>query len=201
MEIASSLESMYEEPATSFSDTLLLRNLVAEEQRINRIAFEAIYERYSRRLVRYISDRVRSMDIAEDIVQEIFVSLWTRRSEANINGASLQHYLYQAARNKIFTYFRSEKIRKRYAENFTLFLMNKVEDSTNDWMDMKETKELVERILSNLPDRCQTAFKLSRFENRPIPEIAQHMKISSRTVENYLTQALKEMRLALTPSK
>lgn len=64
-------------------------------------------------------------------------------------------------------------------------------------MDLKELQQIIEKSLAALPNKCQIVFRMSRMEHRSIRHIAKDMNISTRTVENYLTQALKHLRTSL----
>ena len=79
----------------------------------------------------------------------------------------------------------------------THFLTEQYENPTEDLINSKELKETIESVISELPERCQLAFRLSRMEHKSIAEIAEIMEISPRTVENYITQSLKHLRSSL----
>jgi RNA polymerase sigma-70 factor (ECF subfamily) len=65
-------------------------------------------------------------------------------------------------------------------------------------MELKDLQQAIDERISELPKKCQTAFRMSRIEHEPIQRIAERMNISNRTVENYISQALKHLRLRLT---
>ena len=113
------------------------------------------------------------------------------------NLMNLESYLYGAARNQVLRYIRSEKVRRKYAENLMSFLSAKFDNSTEELMELQELKELIEESVSELQAKCQQAFRMSRFEHKSIKEIADEMNISSRTVENYISQALGYLRKRL----
>ena len=113
------------------------------------------------------------------------------------NLMNLESYLYGAARNQLLRYIRSEKVRRKYAKNLVSFLSAKFDNSTEELMELQELKELIEESVSELQAKCQQAFRMSRFEHKSIKEIADEMNISSRTVENYISQALGHLRKRL----
>jgi RNA polymerase sigma-70 factor (family 1) len=158
--------------------------------------FEIIYDRFADRLFRYVCSRVNSKEISEDIVQEIFISLWSKRETLNIT-TSLDAYLFGAAKFSILTYVRSEQVRKEYARNFALFSKVHLDNSNEEMMNLKDMQCSIDTRISELPEKCRTAFRLSRIEHEPISRIAERMNISKRTVENYLSQALKHLRTSL----
>ncbi len=162
----------------------------------DKYAFEELYERYAEAIYKYTFARINSKEISEEIVQEIFISLWTKRNELEIKN-SLNSYLFGAAKYKILTYIRSKGIERKYAAHLTHFLTEQYDNPTEDLINSKELKETIESVISELPERCQLAFRLSRMEHKSIAEIAEIMEISPRTVENYITQALKHLRSSL----
>jgi len=160
--------------------------------------FEIVYDQFADRLYHYVLRRIKDKAVTEEIVQEIFVSLWSKRKTLEVS-TSLDAYLFGAARYTILTYFRSERVRKNYAEHFACFLTNHpVDNSIEELMNLKDLENSIHTSISELPEKCRTAFRLSRIEHQPIPRIAEHMKISTRTVENYLSQALRHLRISLT---
>jgi len=159
-------------------------------------AFECLYDHFARRLYGYVYSRVRLKEPSEEIVQEIFVALWSKRESLHVNG-SLESYLFGAAKYKMLSFMRSEHVRKKYALEFTLFLSNHYDNSVQELADLNDLQQTLNEKIAELPEKCQTAFRLSRIEHEPIPRIAERMNISTRSVENYITQALRHLRTGL----
>jgi RNA polymerase sigma-70 factor (family 1) len=158
----------------------------------NRKAFEVIYRTYGPALYRYARKNIAVGEDCEEIVQEIFESLWLRRHDLR-RITVLSAYLYQMARYKIIRYFQRAAVRKKYAEHYTLFEavfeQSPVEERTPDsWLSV------IEKGLAELPDRCRLAVKLRLTENLSNAEIALRMKITKGTVENYMVTALSHLK-------
>lgn len=158
--------------------------------------FESLYNLFADRLYRYVYCRVRSKAQTEEIVQEIFVSLWRNRRKLEIN-TSVEAYLFSAAKYKILSFVRSEKVRKKYAEDFTIFASKHYDNSVEEMTDLMDLQFVINKRIAELPEKCQTAFRMSRIEHEPIPRIAEKMNISTGTVENYISRALKHLRTSL----
>jgi len=173
---------------TNHTDHDLLHLLIQGSEE----AFEQIYRRYGESLNRFAYTRTGMKEESEEIVQEVFVTLWQKRHHLR-RVTSLNGYLFRAIQNRIISYYRSAKVRQEYANNFALFAITN-EDSVHHEVEHAELQAILSNGLKDLPERCQEAFKLSRLHDMPIPEIARRMQISSRTVENYITQALKHLR-------
>ena len=160
-------------------------------------AFEVIYDRFADRLYRYVYSRIRVKETSEEIIQEIFVSLWVRRGSLEIT-TSLDSYLFGTAKHKILSHIRSEGVRKKYAAELALFAAERIDNnSSEELLELKDLEQTIEDRISELPEKCQTAFRMSRMEHEPIQHIAERMNISNRTVENYISQALKHLRISL----
>lgn len=158
-------------------------------------SFEILYHRYASELYHYTHSRINNREDSEEIIQELFIWLWSKRESLG-NVTSVKSYLYSACKHAIFNYFRSHKVRRQYAEHFTLFQAS-YDNSTEENMDLTDLKEVLESKMKELPERCQVAFRLSRLEHLPIQTIAEQMNISTGTVENYITTALKHLRVGL----
>lgn len=177
-------------------DIRLLRALKSGD----RAAFDGIYDVMAAPLLHYISQRIQDRESSEELVQEIFLSLWSRREEIDIR-TDIRAYLFGAAKFQVLNYIRSEKVHRKYMEHLALFALQSGQSDqvfADHSLRAKDLTVLVERYLRQLPAKCQQAFRLSRFEQKTIPEIALEMNISTRTVENYLTRALKHLRDALS---
>lgn len=180
------------EASTNFDHLRLIAALKEGSEK----AFESIYDRMANRLYLFILRKIGTKEIAEEILQEVFVALWNNRNAIEID-TSLDAYLFGIAKNKIFSFMRSESVRNKYAAEFSLFAQKYRDNSLEESMDLNDLHRVLEDKISELPDKCQTAFRMSRFEHASISEIAKTMNISTRTVENYITQALRHLRTHL----
>lgn len=160
-------------------------------------AFEFIYNKHSGRLFSFIYGKIKMKEATEEIIQEIFVSLWSNRETLQIH-TSIEGYLYGAAKNKILSFIRTERVRKRYAAEFTRFASEQYDNSVIDQVNVDDLQMTLQQKMAELPDKCQLAFRMSRIEHKPISQIAEKMNISARTVENYISRALRHLRISLS---
>jgi len=177
---------------TSKADNELVALLQAGDRR----AFEAMYRRYATLLFRYVADKIYTREDCEEIVQETFVWLWSHRESLH-HVTELRPYLYGIVKHKVFNHIRHTIIRREYADHFLKF-GSAVDNSNEELSNLSDVVKLLDQSIAKLPERCQTAFRLSRIEHLPIAAIAEQMSISTRTVENYITQALKHLREAVS---
>jgi RNA polymerase sigma-70 factor (family 1) len=156
-----------------------------------RSAFDTIYRGYASDLYRYARKNIPSSEDCEEIIQDVFVSLWERREELNI--VSLRHYLFNAVRYKVIRYFQHEKVKKKYAEHFRFF--EQVYDTLNkDEPAIENVQSVLMESISDLPERCQIAFRLRLLENLSNSEIAERMNIAKKTVEVYMFKVFSHLR-------
>ncbi|MFI5193294.1 MAG: RNA polymerase sigma factor [Chitinophagales bacterium] len=167
---------------------LLKRIAEGDEQ-----AFKLIFELYHKKIFGAAIKMTHSVDVAEEIVQEIFVTLWIKRSCLAFAQVP-SSYLFSIAYNCIFAHLKKmacEKTARRYALQGSL----DGERSSEEWFNAKETRETLEKIINHLPPRQQIIFRLSKQEDLSRNEIARRLNISPNTVRNHLQEAIKFIRL------
>ncbi|MFY0255196.1 RNA polymerase sigma-70 factor [Chitinophaga sp. 30R24] len=176
----------------NYSDVLLLQLLKQD----NKEAFTVIYNRYWEKLLVYVMNAVKVQSEAEDIVQELFVSLWKRRKELSIQ-ASLSTYLYNSAHYMCIRYIEKNITRSNYLEYLASFMAQDITSTIDRKLIGKEVAMHMETAISRLPDRMQRIFRLSREYNLSYQEIARQLNISEETVRKQIHRALKVLRVYL----
>lgn len=175
------------------NDDLLLFNLMKQG---NELAFQKIYNSYWEKLFAYTYNRLHVREASEEVVQDVFFSLWSKRRSIIIT-SSVSAYLYGATRHRLLNELRSARIRKSYASDYAAFVKGLYDNSNVELQDVKDLEHSIEGRISELPKQCQSVFRLSRQEYIPNHTIAERLNISTKTVENYLTQALKHIRTSM----
>ncbi len=171
-------------------DESLLQQLKAG----SRLAFEHLYLKYWDKLYATVYKRVKDGAIAEEIVQDFFVSLWEKREVLNIN-TSLEGYIFTAVRYQVINVLQKQIVRDNYKVQLQAY--ETLSNATLDQVYFNELNQIIEHEIKQLPDKCQNVFRLSRQENLSTKEIAHKLNISTKTVENHLTKALKILRINL----
>jgi RNA polymerase sigma-70 factor (ECF subfamily) len=174
-----------------FADDVLL-NLLKED---NKEAFDVIYMRYWERLYFYLVKAIKNAEEAEDILQEVFVSLWKRRS--NLDGIeSLSAYLFSCVRYSGFRYIRNE-IKKNDFRKSWRFLFHEEDNLSEMQLAANELSGLLNKEIDKLPVKMREVFMLSRKEELSYKEIAHKLNISDKTVKKQISNALKHLHLKL----
>lgn len=163
--------------------------LVALLKMGNRLAFHQIYGRYWKSLYNYTYNILSDAPLTEDCLQDIFVNLWVKREEIQIQ--NLQAYLFTSSRYKAISALRKIKLSKHH-EAVIEELVHRPEVDAK--LSLQDLHTEIEKVSYDLPKRCREIFFLSRFSDLSIREISDKLKISNRTVENQLSIALKHIR-------
>jgi len=154
--------------------------------------FEAIYKTYVSPLYRYARRSIATKEDCEEIVQEVFTSLWQRRENLS-HVTSLEPYLYRSVKYMVIRYFQKQKVKQKYADHYKFF------EVVYDSIEFRELnphspETLIEKGLAKLPERCQQAVRLRISDSLSNSEIAERMNIKKVTVEYYMVIALKTLK-------
>jgi len=169
-------------------DSLLLLQL----QEGNKLAFDALYEKYWDYVVNEAYKRIGHKDHAKDIAQEVFTAMWIRGNDTLIE--NLPAWLYTVTRNHVFKLFHNQ-------ERFTPIpdLLSELE-SCGERADAaileKELYRTYEALVASLPDQQRLIFKMRYQEEFTPLEIASRLNLNQKTVRNHLGKALQKLRTA-----
>ncbi|MHB1178949.1 MAG: RNA polymerase sigma-70 factor [Daejeonella sp.] len=157
-------------------------------------AFEEIFNRYWFQLYASAYKRVRCREAAEEIVQNLFTSLWVKR---NIPiHTSLAAYLFTSIRYLVLNHIQKEAVRKNFKDSLQIG-KSVYENPAEETVFLNDLKREIEKEINFLPSKCRSVFELSRKEHKTNREIAVVLGISEKTVENHLTKAIRRLRLNL----
>lgn len=157
-------------------------------------AFKVIYQRYWYKLYAVAKRKVHSTEDAEEIVQDIFVDLWDRRTAVQI--VELDRFLYTAVKYKVLNYIKAQIIRQNYQTN-ALMTTEDVDNCTEDVLALNDLNEAVRDGLGGLSAKTREIFYLARIEGNSVREVARRLQIPERTVEYHLAQSTRSLRLFL----
>lgn len=170
-------------------------SLVSLLKQDDREAFAILYDQFWKPMLSYAGKRLVLPQDAEEVVQEVFVSLWERRHSLDIHG-SLDAYLHAAIRYRIYNRYRDYLKRK---QAFKIPGLEDVDYGTNasDVLECRELEKKLQQAMNALPGKCKQAFLLSREEKLSNTTIAKRLGISVNTVEKHIGKALQLLRLKL----
>jgi RNA polymerase sigma-70 factor (family 1) len=158
----------------------------------DRKAFDILYKKYSPKLYYAAYNLFRDREVCEDLVQELFIDLWTKRNELNVS--SLEWYLKVAIKNRVLMYIRTQ----RAMLDVSAIEVLAEKYSADSKLIQHDITRVLESNVALLPEKCRQIFTLSRREYLSNKEIASRLNISIKTVENQITIALRYLRSGLT---
>lgn len=161
----------------------------------NQIAYKKLFHKYYDQLCFFTDQIVNENEASEEIVQDLFVNLWLKRSTLNIT-SSLKYYLYTACKNRAYNYLAKVNRRNMILEQEIIFnaFSTDIPDSAliND-----ELKVFLHTAINKLPSQAKKVFELKYLQMKKQREIAQILDISENTVEKHMGNALKQLRISL----
>lgn len=169
----------------SLSDEALLEMMKAGHD----WALKEIFDRYHLRLFRLAAGVLKDEDISKDLVQDIFIDLWKRRASCDIR--NLSNFLFRAIKFQVLNYIRNTKL---HAGHLAVIGSIKSNNQTEDSLNLKETEEILQKAIEELPPRCREVFELSRMQNLSHKEISTKLNISTKTIEVQISKALAVLR-------
>lgn len=158
-------------------------------------AYAEIYDRYWGILYRYSRKVLFNEDEAEDVVQDIFVMLWSKSLDLDIR-VSLSSFLYASVRNRILKHFERSKVRNNYLNSLEKFI-DEGKCITDHLVRENELASRIEAELAQLPAKMREVFELSRKAHFSHKEISEKLEISELTVKKQLSNATKVLRIRL----
>src|SRR5690606_11370808 len=155
-------------------------------------AYSEIYKRYWGILFQHARKMLQDDEVAKDIVQDVFVALWTKRDNLDIH-TKLSSYLYGVVRYKIFDFIDRGKVQGNYLQSLEKFIDQGEYTTDNIWLQ-KELALQIERETNALPAKMREIFILSREQDLSYKEIAKQLNISDQTVKKQIYNAMKILR-------
>jgi RNA polymerase sigma-70 factor (family 1) len=171
------------------------RALIILLKKHNIHAFNELYDRYWKELYICAYKRLQSKEDVQDILQDIFISIWANSSNIDAE-LSLRPYLFRSLKFKIIDKFHKRSSAPTpisYIQQFDL----EDEGKLHDVLLTKELEEVLNDEIDKLPSKMKEVFLLSRKEYLSNDKIAERLSISSQTVKNQISIALKKLRWAM----
>lgn len=156
----------------------------------NEVAFKQLYDRHWKRLYLFALRFLGTNTDAKDVVQEVFLVLWTKQGDLDIR--DLGAYLYSMTKNKCLAQLGKRKLDTTFLDRVNLELG---ENNVEKDIHFKETQVKLEKGIDLLPSKTKEIFKLSRYDELSNQEIAHRLNISIKTVEYHITQSIRYLRL------
>lgn len=160
--------------------------------------FERLYVAYFEKLCVYSLNYISDKDAVQDLVQDVFVSLWTNRKTIVIT-TSLKSYLYKMVYYKIVDEFRITKKKNDTLSSYYREAVDAVAESDDDYQADRLKK--LEHCIEKLPEKCKIVFIAKKITNLKNSQIAAQLDISKKTLEGHITKAFKLIRKCMNPAE
>lgn len=169
------------------STTQYIKKDILQQQNVEiEQSFSTIYTTYWPKLFAIAFNRLNSRQSAEDVVQEVMISLWRRRHEVAIG--NLEAWLAAATRYSVFRQMA------KYGPQRIAPITNESEESYNGDFDYRMLDKMLKEQIHQLPPKCKIVFEYSRQHGLSNKEIAGSLSISEKSVEKHITKAIQNLR-------
>lgn len=173
------------------------RNILTLLEGGSEFAFVQIFDRYRPRIYKTARQFLKSPELAEEIVQEVFMKLWLRRATA-CEIEKLDAYLFTMARNLTLDTLRKQAYEAGEARRMAVG-MDMIGNASDEPLLESQYTELLQEAVSLLPPQQQQVFRLAKVEGLSHEAIAAQLNISRLTVKTHMAKALQSIRNHLRP--
>ncbi len=157
----------------------------------DRESFNQVFRRYYSPMVRFCIRYVADSDIASEIVQDLFVKLWSNREKISFN-TSFESYMLTSVRNSALTYINKE--RSHAEANLRIYSEDSDSNDPSETLQSNNLEESYRQILKSMPEKRREVFLASRYDGLKYSEIAEKLGISQKTVEAQMSAAIKQLK-------
>ncbi len=152
--------------------------------------FGQTYTQYWKKLNAFSYTMTQDKDLAQNIVQDVFIDLWERKDDLNIN--AIEPYLFRAVKNQVFKHYQNNRFDKTILEDqFEDYIIDNFASIDPELMD------LLYAALDKLPEKRKEVLLMYKFQDMSIDQIADELGISKQTVKNQISSAIKQLREGL----
>lgn len=154
--------------------------------------FDALVLAHYDGLCNFAARLLRSNDVVEDIVQDVFLVIWQKRLVFRYDDPL--PYLYQAVRNRVVMHSRRQQVRDRWLDKSASVEPVKSPDDAAARVVCSDLAREIAAAVDALPERCRLVFTMSREQDLSYAEIARALDVSVKAVEGQMSRALKQLR-------
>ena len=171
------------------------KHLLSRLRNSNVDAYKYLFNKYYTDLYYFTRKFLNNKEVAEEIVQDVFINIWENRASLNIN-SSIKSYLYTAVKNRAINYLKSK------INNIDFVAIDNVAHEnlvlqTEQSVETEELDDLIQKAVLSLPPRCKEMFHLSRNSGMTYQEIADALGVSKETVKTQISEAIKKIKAFL----
>ncbi len=174
---------------TPYNEKEILKRIAADDAE----AFAVLFNHWRNKLYTYIYRMTESADIAEDMVQEVFMSVWKKRNcLADIE--CFDAWLFRISKNRFLTVAKRKAMEKRVLSQVAVPWGYADYRGSDEMLLHKQLEQQLQVAIERLPLRQKQVYQLLRIENANQEEAALKLNISPSTVKNHFTEALRKVK-------
>lgn len=158
-------------------------------------AFKYLFELYYKELNCFARKFLGNKEVAEETVQDVFITLWENKVVLNIN-KSIRSYLYSSVKNRSINYLKS-KINNVNFVSIDEAVKERIVIPADKLLELSELDDLIIEAVEMLPPGCKEMFHMSRNSEMTYQEIADALDVSKETVKSQISEALKRIKAYL----
>ena len=155
-------------------------------------AFTQLYQHYCERLYYNILAMVKDELTAEELVQDIFASLWQKRETLTIN-KSFAGYLFTTSRNRVYDFFQKVERDQKLYDRIKASAISEY-SHVEEALFSRENADLLQKAIASLPPQRRRAFELCKIEGHSYKEVSELMNVSLSTVKDHMAHAREAIR-------
>lgn len=159
--------------------------------------FETLYIAYFEKLCAYALNYISDKEAIQDLVQDVFINLWTRRKKIIIT-RSLNSYMYKIVYYKIMDAHRNAKKKNDVLSSYYKDALDFVIESHEDYLAERLNK--LNNCIEELPEKCKKVFIAKKITNLKNEQVTEQLNISIKTMEGHITKAFKFIRNCMNHS-
>lgn len=153
-------------------------------------SFDVFYMQWQPKLLYFMEHFLKDHETARDLCQDVFLKLWDKRDQLP-ELRDPENYLFRMGKNAIFNYFEHNSVEERYLSE-AIRNADKSAD-TEEQLFATQLKQAIELTIAAMPEQRQKIWRMSREQGMKNEDIARQLNISKRTVENHLSNALRQL--------
>ena len=181
---------------------MLKQNFFNEEELLlqlslgDKVSFDTIYRKYSRGLLNKLIKILKSPIVAEDILHDVFITVWDNREKIDSNSC-FQSYLSCIAINKCYDHFRKiARTNKLYSKLITEKERYSIQDQ---FLINKEESTILFHTIELLPPKRRLIFRLCKLDGKSYEEVSKQLNISLSTISDHIVKANTFIRTRYFP--
>ncbi|MDB4925988.1 sigma-70 family RNA polymerase sigma factor [Mucilaginibacter sp.] len=155
-------------------------------------AFNAIYQAYSKPMYRRIMYLVKNMDVADEVLQELFIKLWINRVTLDTD-KSFQSYMFTVAQNLVYNYFRKIASDQSLIQSLSFNSVNHYLNG-EELLENKQAAQLLHQAIDQLTPQRKQVFSLCKLQGKSYEETSRIMGISTATVNSHMTKSIQSIK-------